>query len=161
MLAAAPSPESSPPARPVPLPIRRALHLVVVFGVVLSVGAVARGVTLMGRDGGAGFELLVALGMLALAALPPALAALLARHVLRKGPRLTLVGLGVRVGALLSFAAVVTALYTQMLLDRSVWLDAQAGLSFLLMPIVTLAIGILSSACGAATGGLIARMQAR
>lgn len=134
-----------------------------VLGVVLSVVAVLRGLSLFGgnfaeEEFGAA---LFGLGMLLLAALPPALVAFFAWRLRRKAATLAPVGLGVRVGALLSFTAAVVALYLSTLFNEAVWLDAQAGLSYLFLPLLTLAVGAVSAICGGIIGGFIMRLRAR
>lgn len=139
---------------PVPLAIRRVLSLAVVIGSVLSAGVVALGGWLLTG----GFNV-VTLVLVALGVVPPALASFFARRVLRKAPTLSLVALGVRVGAVVSFTAVVAALYSMLLLNQTIWAGAQLGVSYVSLPIVTLLVGGISSVCGAVTGGLIAKLK--
>lgn len=148
------STSETPSPQSVPLAIRRVLHLSVVIGVVLAVWGAGHGVRMMGGA----FDLF-GLGMVLLAAVPPAIAVFFARYLLRKAPTLAPIPLGVRVGALLSYTTVVAALYATTLLDEAVWLDAQAGLAYMALPLATLAIGLISSGCGAVTGGLIAKLK--
>lgn len=156
------SPTPTATAEPLlrPLRIRRVLQLVVVMGVFLAIAAIGRGLWLSNwaiyLNDLTGT--LFGLGMLVLAALPPAIAVFFARHLLRKGGSLMPIGLGVRLGGLLSFTAVVAALYVSTIFDNAPWLDAQAGVTYLLMPIATLVIAAISSVCGAVTGGLIAKL---
>lgn len=149
-----PRPEKSAAPRPVPLAIERALRLVVVIAVVLGVGAVARGALLLSK----GLDPLV-LALIVPALVPPALAAFFARRVLRKAPTLAIVALGIRVGAIVSFTAVVASLYSTMLLHETAWAGVRADMSYLSMPLVTLVVGGISSICGAVTGGLIAKVK--
>lgn len=140
--------------------VPRLLTTLIIIGVVLALGTLARGVWL--AQGGVGGDDTVGdwawgVGFIVLGMLPPLLGVFAGWRMLKTSTNDKLSRLLPKLGSLLSYTASLLSVYPTTLLNEEAWLDAQAGIVFLFLPLVGLALGALAALTGAIVGWTIAK----